>query len=425
MPNLAPRLAAALDPFAQPASRAVAQLGNWELEQARRSLSAIAADLADHDKAGQGLARARDDEPAPRRLAERIEPAGQPHRRAEAAGDAALGQRDRDAALGDVVGAAERPRPDARPDRPVRDPDPRRRRRPAARRPAGDPAAWTAPTRQPTARTARPARSRRPRGRTRAGRRARRGGACRRSRPPASGRSGRSGASLYSDTLPPTTGTPSASHASASPSTASTSCQATCGFSGLPKFRQLVSPSGSAPTQARLAAHSYTASAAPRRGSQATRRPLPSIATAIAGRRRAARARPRRPRRGGARSATGRSGRTARTPAGARRCWASASSASSVSAGDSLPVSTAAGASYRPRDGRRGLEVVQRAVVDEHAHRQVGDDARRDGAPRSCRPRSRSRSSWPAPPSARTRRAPRPRARARPRTASAPGTRRP
>src|SRR3954464_9611778 len=55
-----------------------------------------------------------------------------------------------------------------------------------------------------------------------------------------------------------------------------------CGFSGLPKFRQLVSPSGSAPTQARFAAHSSTASTAPRYGSQATRRPLPSIETAIA-----------------------------------------------------------------------------------------------------------------------------------------------
>ena len=41
-------------------------------------------------------------------------------------------------------------------------------------------------------------------------------------------------------------------------------------------------PSGSAPTQARLALHSSTASTAPRYGSQATRRPLPSIETAIA-----------------------------------------------------------------------------------------------------------------------------------------------
>ena len=40
------------------------------------------------------------------------------------------------------------------------------------------------------------------------------------------------------------------------PAIARVSCQAMCGFSGLPKFRQLVSPSGSAPTQARLAEHS-------------------------------------------------------------------------------------------------------------------------------------------------------------------------
>src|SRR3954466_5327173 len=57
-----------------------------------------------------------------------------------------------------------------------------------------------------------------------------------------------------------------------------------CGFSGLPKLRQLVSPSGSAPTQARLAEHSSTASTAPRYGSAATRRPLPRLAPAIAGR---------------------------------------------------------------------------------------------------------------------------------------------
>ena len=36
-----------------------------------------------------------------------------------------------------------------------------------------------------------------------------------------------------------------------------------CGFSGLPKLRQLVRPSGSAPTHARLRAHSSTASTAP------------------------------------------------------------------------------------------------------------------------------------------------------------------
>ena len=42
-----------------------------------------------------------------------------------------------------------------------------------------------------------------------------------------------------------------------------------------------MSPSGSAPTQARFWAHSSTASTVPAYGSQATRRPLPSIETAI------------------------------------------------------------------------------------------------------------------------------------------------
>lgn len=41
-------------------------------------------------------------------------------------------------------------------------------------------------------------------------------------------------------------------------------------------------PSGSAPTQARLAAHSRTASTAPAYGSHATLRPLPSIEMPIA-----------------------------------------------------------------------------------------------------------------------------------------------
>src|SRR4051812_18121586 len=57
-----------------------------------------------------------------------------------------------------------------------------------------------------------------------------------------------------------------------------------CGFSGLPKLRQLVSPSGSAPTQARFAEHSSTVSTAPRWGSAAPGGPLPSIAPAIGGR---------------------------------------------------------------------------------------------------------------------------------------------
>src|SRR5213593_2436943 len=53
---------------------------------------------------------------------------------------------------------------------------------------------------------------------------------------------------------------PSASQASASPDTDRSSCQAGPAFSGLPKLRQLVTASGSAPTQARLAAPSSIAS---------------------------------------------------------------------------------------------------------------------------------------------------------------------
>ena len=58
-------------------------------------------------------------------------------------------------------------------------------------------------------------------------------------------------------------GAPSARQASPIPRTASVSCQAMCGFSGLPKFRLLVVPSGSAPAQARFDAHSSTASTVP------------------------------------------------------------------------------------------------------------------------------------------------------------------
>ena len=47
--------------------------------------------------------------------------------------------------------------------------------------------------------------------------------------------------------MPPTTGMPRARHASAMPSIASDSCHITSGCSGLPKLRQLTSPSGRAP----------------------------------------------------------------------------------------------------------------------------------------------------------------------------------
>ena len=64
------------------------------------------------------------------------------------------------------------------------------------------------------------------------------------------------------------------------PSIASASSQAISGFSGLPKLRQSVSPSGSPPAQATLRAASSTASAPPVRGSSRAIRPWPSSETA-------------------------------------------------------------------------------------------------------------------------------------------------
>src|SRR5437764_8068939 len=55
MPNQSPRLAAGLDPFGQPALPDLPQLGNCELEQTV-DRQHVAANRADHDKAGQGLA---------------------------------------------------------------------------------------------------------------------------------------------------------------------------------------------------------------------------------------------------------------------------------------------------------------------------------------------------------------------------------
>ena len=60
---------------------------------------------------------------------------------------------------------------------------------------------------------------------------------------------------------------PRARQASAMPRIASRSCHDTSGFSGLPKFRQSVSPTGSAPATARLRTASATAWAPPVRGS--------------------------------------------------------------------------------------------------------------------------------------------------------------
>ena len=82
--------------------------------------------------------------------------------------------------------------------------------------------------------------------------------------------------SLYRLTLPPVMGMPRARHPSAMPSTASTNCHMMSGRSGLPKFRQLVAPIGSAPAQATLRAASATARRPPSRGSSQAWRPLPS-----------------------------------------------------------------------------------------------------------------------------------------------------
>lgn len=72
---------------------------------------------------------------------------------------------------------------------------------------------------------------------------------------------------LYSETLPPVTGTPSTSQASARPPIASTSCHMGPGSSGEPKFRQSVTASGRAPEVATLRYASARARAAPVRGS--------------------------------------------------------------------------------------------------------------------------------------------------------------
>src|ERR1700733_378221 len=117
MPTLSPRLAAALDPFAQPAVTGVTQVGNWDVEQPL-DRQGVAADLADDDETGERFTRSGHDEPPARRLAERIKPLRQVHHRAQATGDRALGERDRDPALSDVVRAPERARAHPRPDGP-------------------------------------------------------------------------------------------------------------------------------------------------------------------------------------------------------------------------------------------------------------------------------------------------------------------
>src|SRR6267142_4102337 len=77
-------------------------------------------------------------------------------------------------------------------------------------------------------------------------------------------------------------GVPSSLHATVSPSIASLNCHITSGFSGLPKFKQLVAAIGRAPLAATLRAASATACIAPTRGFNWHQRPLPSVASASA-----------------------------------------------------------------------------------------------------------------------------------------------
>ena len=79
-----------------------------------------------------------------------------------------------------------------------------------------------------------------------------------------------SGLSLYRETFPPVTGVPRARHASAMPRQASENWKKTSGFSGLPKLRQLVMPTGLAPVAATLRADSATAAFPPSYGSSDT-----------------------------------------------------------------------------------------------------------------------------------------------------------
>src|SRR6266403_507016 len=77
-------------------------------------------------------------------------------------------------------------------------------------------------------------------------------------------------------------GVPSSLHATVSPSIVSLNCHITSGFSGLPKFKQLVVAIGRAPLAATLRAASATACIAPTRGFNWHQRPLPSVASASA-----------------------------------------------------------------------------------------------------------------------------------------------
>ena len=204
------------------------------------------------------------------------------HARPDAAGDAALRQRARASPPSETSWAPRerrRARTASRHGRKrVRDRLAGRRR--AARRRARR-AASRARTRPATGGTGRPARPGRPPRRSAMPGRVARGRAARRPcRPPASGRSAPRRPRCRARRCRPPPAPRAPRQAAARPSTARVSCQAMCGFSGLPKLRQLVSPSGSAPTQARL------------RRTRAPPRPRPSTDR----RRRAGRCRRSRPR---------------------------------------------------------------------------------------------------------------------------------
>ena len=133
---------------------------------------------------------------SPNSAAQRLDGVGEHDLGAEAAGEAALGERRREAALGDVVGARERAAAHGVADRLLGRADARDvavgQRASAARRRRGA----RAPSRGSRARRRRRARSGRPRRESRAGRRGARRAARRPGRRPASGRSGPSAPSL-------------------------------------------------------------------------------------------------------------------------------------------------------------------------------------------------------------------------------------
>ena len=162
----------------------------------------------------------------------------------------------------------------------------------------------------------------------------------------------------------------------------------------------------------------------PRRGSHAARRPLPSIETAIA-------------------EPAG-SARTAASASSGRRTvrdWTSGSYCSNTGRREARLTDPrrasriSAGLAASARRGRRWikviwgrrrrLEVVQRALVDEHVDRELARPPSHPTTLATCRPRSPPRSRWPASPTARTQPPRRRREQGRPRTASALGTRRP